>query len=375
MNDILETPDLLTQFLFKAKIMDLPVKELTGKVVMIAVVLAVMMFFINLAYNYISTAIRSLKDKSADYFVDYEEIARTLVVIGCIVIYLPMVETAINFGEFFNSLTAPATEQSKLLAKYSERYVQEGKIMTADVKTAAYQEILKSNDPSISPELRNTAELEVQKAKDEEEAKLKGGDVEIKEGDQAKKEGGYNWMNLLNPSYYIQMMLSGILLLATELIKPIITGLATGILKILVVIGPLAFAFSIVPAFKKQIEVWAGTCLTLLFVFTTINIIDQLKYASFYYLFHGETEIDAISQHSYMAYQIVLFIMYTMSFWLTSKVIGKGDAGRVISKIVGLAALAGAAAMSGGAAAGAAQGSAAADAAKAGANAIGDDGA
>jgi hypothetical protein len=159
------------------------------------------------------------------------------------------------------------------------------------------------------------------------------------------------------------------------LIKVLITGLATAILKILICLGPLAIAFSILPLFRKGVEMWFSTIITTLFVFTTLNILEHIQMAGLaYFKKEGIFAVASEGPYAMMTFELVNLILYTMAFWLTGKVVGKGDAGRVLSKTIGIAALAAGAAVTGGASAVAGGATSAGSAVQAGANVIGGDG-
>ena len=50
-----------------------------------------------------------------------------------------------------------------------------------------------------------------------------------------------------------------------------------------------------------------------------------------------------------LALDLIMLIMYCSVFWLTGKIVGKGDAGRVISKLVSTATMAAGLVLTGGA--------------------------
>lgn len=369
-NLVVDISEKLADLLTRSAIIDTTTKIVAGRVVMIAIIIAMMLFFLSLAYNYMSVAMKSLKDKSADFFVDYEEIARTGVLIGCLVIYVPLIQTVVEFGEFFNRLTSPSSRFTEQFDNMSREYLRNGAILQGNIGMAGW--LAAANDPNIKPEVRAEAKRQVELARIREEKIAKG---EVDRGPEEPSNKEFSWYDMLtSPAAWVQIVSHAIFMAAAQLVKMIVTALATGVLKVLIIIGPLAFAFSIIPAYKKQLEIWASTVLGTLFVFTTINILEHIQGAGMAHLYYNPGEVKFIGYNEATAYNIVTVILYTMSFWLTSKVIGKGDAGRVLSKTLGVAALAATAGMAGGAAAAAGGGSNAGSAAQAGANVIGNDG-
>jgi hypothetical protein len=105
-----------------------------------------------------------------------------------------------------------------------------------------------------------------------------------------------------------------------------------------------------VPIFRNQIDVWFGTLITTGLVLTTMHLLDCFLYG----LINIISSADSFTfEDMYISNSInsAIVVMYLMSFWLTSKWIGKGDAGRFISKAVTLATMATVAAVGVGAAA------------------------
>ena len=136
-----------------------------------------------------------------------------------------------------------------------------------------------------------------------------------------------------------------------QLIRVIISCITYNVLKVLFCVGPLAFAFSILPPFKNNVTAWFATVLNTGFVFTTMNILDAVFYETLYFsdnvIKNSDPGLQGITVN--LAMNITMIVLYLMSFWLTSKYIGKGDAGRVLSKGVGIAtALVGGAMIAGG---------------------------
>lgn len=123
------------------------------------------------------------------------------------------------------------------------------------------------------------------------------------------------------------------------IIKLIVGILAVIIFKILLVLGPLALAVSIIPAYRGQADIWFGTLITTGVVLTTMHVIDCFTYGLLSMIWESK---DYSFEDGYIvtATNTVMIVAYLMTFWITSKWIGKGDAGRFISKTVGLAAMA-----------------------------------
>jgi hypothetical protein len=354
--------DTFIDYAFKTKIIDSSVENIIGIIVMLAIALGAILYFLSLAYNYGSTVLRSLKDRNAEFFVDYEELARTLIILACIVLYLPIANALMDTVDFFNSLSAPGTKQQELLATYAENYLGSGAIYYADIKEKAYQELL--NDPSASQANKDFAARELMKIRKSPASQNNSNNTgntntgseptnEQKPTTDDQSETGFlgTIVRLLDPGNWIPLAINATVLLLTSIVKIVVASLTVNVLKVLFCIGPLAFAFSILPAFKNQVSIWFGTVLNVAFVFTTMNILDHLSYSTMDYLlnhanygdpshtFGGMVGVDS-DNNAIIAFNLTILILYTMSFWLTSKFVGKSDGGRVLTKAVGIAAAA-----------------------------------
>lgn len=337
----METYNKLLEFIFQNSIIDATVNKMTGVVVMVAITIATILYFITLAHNYIKSSVSSLKDQSSNSFVDYEDLARTLVIIGAIVVYLPLINITTETIEFLNKFTAPGRDEYKVMEQYAETYNKSGQTYAIEVDENVMQSVL--DDPNSSSDLK-------QEMKKRLEGKEKG-KIEV----EAKEESSYLSLitSLINkPGEIWNLIFHGITMVLLGLIKLIIYAITTNVLKVLIIIGPLAFAFSILPAFKNQINIWAGTYLNVAFVFTTLNILDAIIITSMEYLSEGNS-VSISSPQANMAFAMTQIIMYLSCFWLTSKFIGKADGGMALTKMVGMAAAATAMVITGGAAAGA----------------------
>lgn len=352
--------DAFHELIFRQEIIDTPIRQATLKLVAIALIIASILYLFVLGYNYIKESIKSLGGMGTKFF-DWDDFVRTLVLMGLIVLYLPLVTAVVDLGEYFNKLSAPTSAQSKRLEEYSAKFLSDGETYVAsDGEEASLKAILKSENAPDG--MKQWAQTNINNISDKAKYPYEG----LKEGDDKtvqEAKGGvadvfstiwkYSPMGMAYNA--VKAGVGGLLFIVAKMIKAIIIMITTVVLKVLIVLGPLAIAFSIIPAFQKQIEIWASTLLGTLFVYTTLNVLDHIFYSHMVYVYkHGgflETTGSTI-------YYTVYTVMYLMAFWLTSKVIGKGDAGRVLTKMVGIATAAvGAGMLAGGAAAGGAGGS------------------
>lgn len=343
------------KMLFTDSVVNSTVNQMVGICVMLGIVIATMLYFISLAQNYLKGSIGALKDQSSNSFVDAGELARTLVIIGMIVIYLPLINITTGTIDLLNRYTAVGTQEYAIFNKFSENYTRDSKVFATEVSLEVLHETMNSTDPEITQATKNLA-------RDQYEKRIAEGETM---DDPPQDEAGF-WSSIgqsltkifdyiTNPTAILSSMIyaAGTVILVP--VKLIIIAITLNLWRLLIIVGPLALAFSVLPAFKNTINTWAGTYLNIGFVFTTLNIIDALMLKSIAIVTNNpDTTTAGFSELAALMTSVTYIILYLSSFWITSKFVGKGDGGTPITKLVGMAAAAAAIAMTGGAAAGAA---------------------
>jgi hypothetical protein len=134
----------------------------------------------------------------------------------------------------------------------------------------------------------------------------------------------------------VSLALNSIAHIIVGLIQILIAGFAVIMFKILIIVGPLAFAFSILPCFEKQLSAWFGTLLNVGFVFTTLNIMEHIMCGIYSYVY--KTPGTLFKPGDVLVLDLVVIFSTLSCFWITSKFVGKGDGGRVLTKIISAAA-------------------------------------
>lgn len=308
-------------FAWNLDINDQLTTHLSSQVCKIALFVAVICFVCNLAYNYITSGFSKLVDDS-DNFPNYTDIARAFVLILCISSYIPIATTLVGTMEAVNKMSS---------SKRIENIV-------------AFYNMQKANQ---TPNQEN-ATLTMKDGKPEVQFKQTDVEQESEDGEDGRGFGSMvtgllNLSSILSPANFVPLFIHMVTNIICFIIKIVVTGIAVLMTKILVILGPLAFAFSILPTFKRQLEQWFSTLTTTCLTLTTLNILDSLIDAMTGNIFAHMTWEDVISISSItggrnlelIAYNLVVIVLYCSAFWLTSKVVGKGDAGRVLSKAVG----------------------------------------
>ena len=223
--------------------------------------------------------------------------------------------------EFAQFMAESATVQGEMVAEYDKHSLQ-SEISTGEDTTGAMQhELDKKAEEDEMTGVRSSVEKIVQ---------------------------------LLNPANLATLVLHAIAALLVGIIQVIILGIGVVIVKILVILGPFVFAVSMLPVFQKQLSVWFGTLCSSCMVFTVINILNQIIWQTFKHIYTESADIvDAATQQiQYLGMDLALLGAYCSCFWLSSKIVGHSDAGKIISKAVSIVTTAATIALMGSAAAG-----------------------
>lgn len=326
---------------------DLTIKAI-GITCVIGASIAAICFVISLAYNYLKTALENLFNiDDVGKFPNYMEISRGVLFIILISIYPLLAIVLTGTIESFNKMSSPVQSKNIELAELANSY--------SNMVKLSYNEI--EHEALVSAQEGLTGTPEDQVAADNQ---LQSGDETDVSKESASTEAvndSYSFkeiLSLLNPSTWIALGIQATFHFLFGIARIVISSITAIIFKVLIIVGPMAFAFSILPVFEKQISIWFGTVLNTGFVFTTLNILDHISLSMFQYIFK-EGSAGILFPNYVVIFDSVLLIIYLTAFWLTSKYVGKGDAGRVLSKMVAVGTAA-AAIMTGGAAAGAAGG-------------------
>lgn len=308
-------------FLWGLQINDSLTTELTAQMTVIALGVAVICFICNIAYNYLYHGVSQLLTADENKFPDLMEIARCFALIFCLSLYTPIAKTIVGTMEVINEATSLTGNRAQEFASFLKRSAEEQHTMIADnEKTALEAEVAAGKDPegAMNKELDN----------------MNQGN-KVNEGTSTLKQIA----QILNPANFAAMLLHALSALLVGIIQLIVLGLGVVIVKILVILGPFVFAFSILPVFQKQLSNWFGTLCSVGMVFTVINILNQIMWFTFKSIYDSDAfniVDEATKQLQYLCMNLALIGSYCCCFWLASKIVGHGDAGRIISKTVSI---------------------------------------
>jgi hypothetical protein len=310
--------------LLKSNTVDTAVEAALSHIIPIAGGLAIVLFILSTAFNFFMNSIKSLKGGEGGSFFDFEDFIRTIVIVAIIFTYKPVVGTVTDLVDTLTKMTAVQEKVVQDLQAYADNTVNGASNPDSTIKTTV------NNDANS------------------------GGNNALYNSNPDESEPGWfdKMIGYLDPITWFNMLLSSACALILAIIRIIISAFMFVVYKVLICLGPFALAFSVLPMFRNQVDNWFGTLLGTGLVFVTLNILDVMFYEYVKSYMNTANVIDNRANYlANIAFNISIVISYLCAFWLTSKMIGKGDSGKILSKGVSLATMAAMAAVSGGASA------------------------
>ena len=276
-------------FLWGLKISDTLTMELASQMTIIALGVGVICFICNISYNYFVHGVSQLLSPDENKFPDLMEIARCLALFFCLSLYMPIAKTVVGTFEVINQETSLTNSQAGEFSKYVQKSSSEQGEMLSN-----YQ------GHSISSNI---------KAGDDPDGALKKEEENMEQGNEPDGDTSIlkSISMMLNPSNYMALGVHAVFSLLVGIIQAVIMAVGVVIVKILVILGPFAFAFSMLPVFKNQLSTWFGTLCSVCMVFTVINILNRIMIQSFTSIFDSSTfnmADEATKQIQYLAMDI-----------------------------------------------------------------------
>lgn len=343
------TNEIISEF-YHSEFVDGVTNQLIEIVILIASLLAVFLYLITLGWNYLKSGFESLTGGNKGSIINYEELMRTIILVICIFSYKPIATTLADTIDYFNSLSAPKSTQMENLQKYMTKMYDDASMTENEKKVKLLEQEIASGN--LDPTRTSVAQEEINKLKSSKDNTTEN----VNKAAEDSEMSTWEWMEMyMNPDRWGSIFITGIASTLTAFVKIIVGLLAVFIFKFLLIVGPLAFAFSILPTFRSKLDEWFGTLLGTGFVFTTLNILDHFSFQLMSTVM-GSEDFNQLDQSVVTIVNSLLIVLYLMAFWLTSKYVGKGDGGRFVTKSLQLATVAAVAAMSGGAGAAAGAG-------------------
>jgi len=338
---LLQVKPTFDTFATHAKVIDKSLIAVIGITSTLALALAGVFFLLIVGYSYVKSSIRLISDPTPGKLLDVNELARILLMGGLIALYIPIVTMGMGIVEMADEFTNPTFKNSPeiqtAMDKYLDAYYYEDDLTLACRKVMA--------NPNNKAQVKVVARRLLSQRK-----------LQLKGEDQASQDLATEAMitnTIVQPQnpWFMMKIVSAVFTAIGMIIANLAMAIANFGVKVLIALGPLAFAFSIIPAFRNQVVTWASATLGMAFTIITINIITWID--KIYFL---NITFDPGDFSNSATYNIAKVVVYCMPFWFTSKYVGRGEGAAFVGKAMGMAVAATAALLSGGASAGASGG-------------------
>ena len=306
--------------LWKADIFDTVTNDLVALTSLIGLGIGLICFLINLAYNYIRTGAGNLFGQD-EPFPDMMDISRCIVIFFALSVYSGVAKTITGTLEAINDSTAQ-TQASFTTWQNAFTHYKEEEAKQIDGQAALQHEI--DNSTTFAS------------AASHEQAKVQESNTNEPTDDNDWKSEIKGIFGLLNPINMGTAATHGLLWALGGIIGMIVQGYAVICMKLLVILGPLTFGFSMLPVFRKQISVWFGTLCSLGISLTVINVLNILMAQVMDEIFQQNLFQSLFNASKTLALDIVMVVAYCSVFWLSSKIVGHRDAGQILSKTASL---------------------------------------
>lgn len=128
----------------------------------------------------------------------------------------------------------------------------------------------------------------------------------------------------------VKKFIVAIIYFISQAVESIMVLFLLGLDKVLYSFGILAVMFSLLPFWKDKFTTWFGTWIVVKFSFLSIVILNEINKL----LVMGEYNLGGLAigtDTMELGISVTSLVLYIMIIWLTSRYVGSGEAGRVLS--------------------------------------------
>lgn len=326
------------------------IKEGMAQMQGIAWIIAVVVFLLSFGFGYLQSGVNSLLNReSSGGFFKADNLFYSLFILILLGIYSPLAKTLESSINYINSISKVDTKDINNVANNTTFQDQQIRSAIWAANQNENQELKKKG--VIILDKLGVNEDEFMANEDKFSASL------IDERPWYEKVAYF-----LDPRNWPTMIFGGMGLIIMGIIRGVVLMFTYFYFKLLLLLGPFAFAFAVNKRFQDLITDWLGAVLSTGLVFTTMNIIDYMYSAIMKnrMAHHNTADIGAQSAFE-IVFNLGFIILYLSAFKLTKTFVpGKGLGAAMVGKTIALGAAAvGGAAVAAGGAVGGAKGAAA----------------
>ncbi len=329
----------------ESKAIDAIVGQILSKTQALALLLGVCFYLLMLGFNYLKSGINKFTNHGDHFFIDLNELTRTIGLLFLIGSYPIIMGAVAQFVNVSYSMTKMSGNEYQTMINISDSINSQYARQTIDPKLSRAQYAMyhcnKNDNPKIfTPSICAMAQSTINDASNKGPIPVDADKTGLFEIGKKIKNAFIDAVNSLYAALFLFMI---------QAIKMVIYGITKLWLKILYVTGPLALAFAILPFFRRQGEVWFGYFLNTCFVFVTFNILDCIFFGILANQIGADQAVNLnssavnvantiYSQNTITMYYIILIIAYLSAFRITSYYVGHAEAGRAVGKAVSFVA-------------------------------------
>lgn len=319
----------------ESKAIDSIVGQILTKTQTLALLLGICFYLLMLGFNYLKSGINKFTNPGNNFFIDLNELTRTIGLLFLIGSYPIIMGAVAQFVNVSYSMTKMTKDEYQTMINTTKQINMQFAQAAENSELTKNQNIVKqcnSGNGQFTPEQCKIAQDYINEISN-------SGSLPV----NTKNTGWYDIVSRLTNAIVdgINSLLSSFFLFIIISLKTIVFTITKIWLKILYITGPLAIAFSILPFFRRQSEVWFGYYLNTCFVFITFNILDCI----FFGILANQVGTDQSlfqdpvnTQRTTVVFYLILIIAYCSAFRITSYYVGSAEAGRAVTKAVNFVA-------------------------------------
>ncbi len=302
-----------------------------------------------MCWDYFKNSLMSFEPGKEGKLFDPYTFGKIMLFILIIQAYPSMIKPVVNY---FNSINQAYASSDKRYEEYRDKVSSE---LLNNIQTdpeMAYQEAKNKDSSQRTPEEQDYIDYyESQGHQDDISAPTD--EHTTQKGILGSIREIYRLLTSAN-IYLCTVIFHSLATILCMLIADVVKFFAFYSIKLLVVLGPFAIAFSLIPGFNNQFAKWFGRLGNLLFAAIMITILDSLfmdtlesvnplsmsglsNFNSASNWIHQQaSELNYQKLFVVIAFDIAVIALYVSPFFLSSAIIGSGDGGSMVSKAIGL---------------------------------------
>lgn len=319
---------------FKDNVLDGIVTSTISESCAIASMIIISFFSLKIGWEYFKFRMNSINDPSYDgKIIDFIEILRVSSLILMIGLYPALSESTTGAMRWINATTDKSSQTKQEMERIADKYYVQQRVMPAMEKMQNAKRVMDHFEDKGSPQQKAAAKKLYDDASLEYSGELMNmnGTTTGRQEEAPIVEVSFWDLLMGSPMDFIGTFINLLFGLIAMIMKWVISGYARVIFKLLLVIGPLAIAFSVF--WKDKFLTWFEMLINIGLSFYLMNVLDIIiaDYAKATFLNElGGTSENGIGQS--IAFNLATIGAYLSIFKLTSAFAGSTGANSIMNK-------------------------------------------